>query len=353
MSWETVKDDAWETFKPDPKKPGWGEGLGSIAHNIGGAVTDAVSRVSGKHSLANPLGITYPPEVAAGFGLAANVATQAIPSILAGPPARAATASITKPAGRILMQSAVKPTSADLISGKAERAVETLLKEGENVTTGGVARLVKQVRGLSAEVDDLIANAEKSGVTVKKLEVAKRAQSVLDDFADQVTPQADMGTIKKAMDEFLNHPKLKDLDDIPVQLAQDMKRKSGSILGSKPYGEVSGASDASQKALIRGLKEEIEQGVPGVKAPNAKQQELLNAIEVMERRAAMSGNKDIAGMALLANDPMAGVGMLMDRNSLFKSILGRFLYSGAPSIMGNTARVGTAGVMATTGQPEY
>jgi hypothetical protein len=345
--------DSYKEFTGEaPKQVGWGEGFEKASYNVGGAVTDAVSRVSGKHSLANPLGVTYPPEVAAGFGLAANVATQAIPSILTGAGVKKGAETILQPVARGLMQSAVKPSAHARMSGNAKPAIETLLKEGINVTQGGVAKLGEKVSALSKQVDDMIAAADKSGVTVNKLDAAKRAQAALNKFQKQVTPGSDMTTIKKAMDEFLSHPDLKALDEIPVGLANEIKKGTYSILGSKPYGEVKGADIEAQKQLARALKEGIEKGVPGVAAPNAKMSEFLNAMEVMAPRAAVAGNNNPFGLSLLTENLGAGAGFMLDRSSLLKSLAARGLYSGAPSILGVGAGLGTAGLMSTTGQ-EY
>jgi len=246
------------------------------------------------------------------------------------------------------MQSAMKPSATNLASGNAQRAVETLLKEGANVTPGGMSKLGKEVSALSSQVDDMISAAGKAGVTVNKVEAAKRVQDALAKFKSTVNPQSDIATIQKSLKQFLNHPDLKALDEIPVELAHRMKKSTYSILGSKPYGELGGAEIEAQKALARGLKEGVEKGVPGVVEPNKRMSELLNALEVTAPRVAQSGNKNISGLAALADNPVAAGAFMMDRSELIKSILGRFLYSGAPSILRDTTRAGTAGLMATT-----
>jgi hypothetical protein len=292
------------------------------AYDIGGKVTD----------------VTGSPEL----GYAANVGTQAIPSILSGNIVKSASESILKPAGRMVMQSAVKPSSQNLASGNAAKAVETLLKEGKNVTPGGMAAMGKEVAKLSGEVDDMIAAAGKAGVTVNKVEAAKRIKDALTKFSEQVDSKADVATIRKTLNNFLNHQDLKALDEIPIELAQKMKSGTYSILGSKPYGEVGGAATEAQKALARGLKEEIEKKLPGVIGPNKRMGELLNTLEVTAPRVAQSGNKNIGGLAPMASDPVAAGLFMLDRSELFKSILGRLLYSGAPSVLGNAAKGATA-----------
>ncbi len=286
------------------------------------------------------------PETAAGVGYAANVTAQAIPTLLGGKLVEKGAESILQPAGRSLMRSALKPTN--VIPAKADQAVETLLKEGINVTPGGAAKLGQKVSELSSQVDDIVAAAEKAGVTVNKWEVAKRGKEAIESFSKQVTPQSDVATIKKAVSQFLNHPKVQMADEIPVQLAHEMKKGTYSILGGKPYGEVGGASTEAQKSLARGLKEEIEKAVPAVAGPNAKQAELLNALELVGKRAQVAGSKNPIGLGALSENPAAAAAFALDRSELVKSILGRLLYSGGPSILGNAARLGIGGYMATT-----
>src|SRR3990167_4916023 len=95
------------------------------AYKAGGAVTD----------------FTGSPEL----GFATNVGIQALPSILSGTAVKSATSPLLKKGGRFLMQSAVKPSAQNLASGKAAQAVETMLKEGVNVTPGGIAKMGKEV----------------------------------------------------------------------------------------------------------------------------------------------------------------------------------------------------------------
>ena len=147
------------------------------------------------------------------------------------------------------------------------------------------------------------------------------------------------------MERVLSDPRIQELDNIPVRMAQDLKTATYRSLGEKAYNQADNMTTAtisSLKSVIRGLKEGIERAAPGVVPKNQRMSELLNAIEVVEPRALTAGGKNIGGLASLAENPFAGGMFMLDRSSLAKSILGRFLYSGAPSIVGNTARAGTA-----------
>ena len=74
---------------------------------------------------------------------------------------------------------------------------------------------------------------------------------------------------------------------------------------------------------------------------NARQSELINALNVTERRALMDLNKNPMSLSLLAPNKAALAAFLADKSALFKSLLARSLYSGGGA--GATAVGATAG----------
>jgi hypothetical protein len=217
-----------------------------------------------------------------------------------------------------------------------------MLKEGVNVTPGGMAKLSKEVGALSQQVDDIINAAEKSGARVSAISALKPWQAKLKEASAQINSKADVSATKAVLREFLDDPRVKDAISIPIKTAQEMKTATYKSLGNKAYGELGSANIEAQKSIVSGLRGGIEQAAPAVAAPNKRMSELLNAIEVVEPRALSAGNANLAGLAPLAENPWAAGGFMLDRSELIKSILGRFLYSGAPSVLGNTARGATA-----------
>jgi hypothetical protein len=318
--------DPRKAIVADMKARPFGSGIPKLAYDLGGKATD----------LATNLGAS--PEVAGGVGYGANVLTQAIPSLLSAFGAQKAAAPVMQAAGKSLMKSAIKPTIADLRSGDAAKAIDTMLKEGFNPTKGGVEAMQAQIAKLGDQVSDAVAG---SNAMINKNAVAGRLQDALKKFSMQVNPSSDAKAIEKAWTEFLEHPLLAGRPDMTVQTAQALKEGTYSSLGKKAYGELKGADIEAQKALARGLKEEISTAVPEVAALNARQSALINAKEIAERRALMEGNKNPAGLALLANNPMAGVGFMADRSALLKSLLARLLYSGSETV---PAAAGGAGM---------
>lgn len=298
------------------------------AYDAGGKVTDA----------------TGSPEL----GFAANVATQAIPAVLGGQGFSKVASPALQSGAKAVMQSALKPTVADLKSGKAARAVDTLLEEGINPTQGGVAKLQKHIDEIGTQVDDLIAN---STATINKADVGSHLRSTWDSFKKQVNPQADLETIRKSWDAFKNHPMLAGKMDMPVQLAQDLKQGTYRQI-SKKYGQMGSAEVEAQKGLARGLKEEVSKAVPEVAALNKTESELINALNVAERRALMEANKNPMGLSLLANNPASWAAFMADKSALFKSLLARTMYSGSERIP-QAAGAAAGGLYgASTNKPE-
>lgn len=115
---------------------------------------------------------------------------------------------------------------------------------------------------------------------------------------------------------------------IPAKLAHEIKKGTYQALTGKAYGEVGSASQEAQKALARGLREEIGAAVPQVVGPLAEQSALMNAFNVANRGAQIGRNKNVFGLGMLANNPVAGAGFALDRSQMFKSLLARGLYSG-------------------------
>jgi len=295
------------------------------AYEIGGKITD----------------ITKSPTA----GYVANVIAETIPSLVGGQMGSKAAPLLEKGA-TALMQSALKPTLEQLRTGKAAKAIQTLLDEGINVSKGGIAKLKAKI----AELNEQIAEAIKSSpATVDKAKVAGALQGTLDRFSKQVNPKSDLATIENAWTEFLTHPLLTGKQDIPVKLAQEMKQATYRELDKK-YGELGSAAVESQKGLARGLKEGIAEAVPEIAGLNKKESELINALNVVERRALLEANKNPGGLAWLANNPKTWALYMADKSALFKSLAARLLKSQSASIPRTAGQVVGASVGAFEGQ---
>ena len=280
-----------------------GAAIEKVAYDAGGKVTD----------------LTGSP--AAGY--VANVATQAVPTVLSGRAAQSVMSPSFEAAGRRLMQMALKPTYEAHRKGKAAKAIDTLLEEGINPTEGGVNALRSKIDDLNDEIKSRISA---SSGTVYVGDVDKAILDKLDQFKKQVTPNADMKAVRDAWGEFRSHPLISGQPNIPVQTAQELKQGTYQSLGSKPYGEQQGASVEAQKTLARGLKEGIAKAVPEVADLNKRESALLNAAALAERRSMMANNNQIVGLGWM--NPLMLPFWLAERSPMLGGLMARGMYSG-------------------------
>lgn len=223
-----------------------------------------------------------------------------------------------------LMQSAVKPTLAQLRSGEANVAIDTMLQNGISPNAVGVEKL----RGLIDSADNKITQQlAGSNAQVFMPHVADRLKDTRAAFMNQAAPTADLQAIDSVGTNFLNHPKYTG-PTMSVQDAQALKQGTYRVLAGK-FGEQGSASTEAQKAIARGLKEEIATAVPGVSEANAELSKLLKTLTVAERRALMEGNKNPGGLALLAGTKTGLLGFLADRSAALKALTARGMYSGS------------------------
>ena len=228
-----------------------------------------------------------------------------------------------------LMQSALKPLQKQLESGQAKTAIQTLLKEDVNPTLTktifgkGIDTLQAKVDTLNSQIVDVIKNSKG---TVNKSQVVAYLDDLEKNALNSALPAGDIAAIQAARQEFLSHPLLKNIEEIPVQLAQKLKVGTYKSLGEKAYGELKGATIESGKTLARGLKDLIGKTEPGVLGLNKESQALYDTLDVAERRAFMEANKDIAGLSTLSKDMKNQIAMMADRSAPFKALLARTIY---------------------------
>lgn len=233
-----------------------------------------------------------------------------------------------------LMQSAIKPTIKQLKSGEADVAVNELLKRGISPNEAGVNKL----RALIDDVDSQIGTAVAgSTARIDKGAVLNRLADTERNFANQVSPTADLAAIRGVGDDFMAHPSFPlPQTSIPVQQAQELKRGTYNVL-SKKYGQMGGAETEAQKALARGLKEEIAAAIPELAGKNAELSKLITTLDVAERRALMEMNKNPVGLSALAGNPAGFAAFMADRSAAFKAIAARMINAasgGAGSAVG-------------------
>lgn len=302
------------------------------AYELGGRVTDLTgSPLAGSFSNAAVEAATDPLTYAGGvFGKAVK------PALESG--------------GFKLMWQALKPDKFARTSGDAKAAVETLLKEGANVTEGGVQKLTSKIDVLDSELDSAISNAQGNVNVLSAVRPIKDAIARFKDGLDQASNKAAIwGEVRK----FFTHPEVQGLLDIPTELAQRIKRAIYTEVGDKGYGfgVKPMAEREAKKTIARGLNEGISRVSPEAAAINAEMSPLINARDLAQDRVLTAMNKQALGIGIL--NPRTLLVHMADRSELMKSLLARLLYSGvapaAPSL-GASAGGGLGELLSQQGQ---
>lgn len=246
-----------------------------------------------------------------------------------------------KPVAERLMQSAVKPgfqAIEDMVNtGNAPKVVQTLLKDGINVTASGIRRLNALIATDREQVKSILTDA--SG-QVDPMQALGPLKELAGKYKNQPTPQADLATIRQAANDFID-AWVKDPQSGEIMAkwspAEAQEVKTGAYRKVQgDFGQMSGAAKDSQKALARGIKEGIENAVPNsdVAAINAREGARIDALDVVGRRWAMAHNLEPAGLAPVANKAAGFFTMLAQRSPAVKSMLANGLYKQAALVTG-------------------
>lgn len=304
--------------------PNPAESIGKMAYGAGGNVTDIAARAG------------LPPNIAALAGTVANLGVEGTAGAVAG----GAASPLMKKGARVLMQSSLKPNLEARASGAAKEAIETALTHkgspvvpGIAATEGGIEGAQKVIGRLEGEINDILKNAPE---TVNKLEVLTRVKSAIDKFELTAKRPQNIKQIQEMVDDFWNQAHIKDMTEIPVQLANKMKQAFYKELTARVKAYQPGASltayDEAQKNITRGLKEEVAKARPDV-APSLKQQsDLINFVTVAGPQIGREGNKNILGLGWLSPTMQQTAGWMLDRYPWFKSFLARTMNAGSATI---------------------
>lgn len=311
-------------------------GVGAIPGAIIGAATGGAAGRTAQNAINSAIGNPAPKSIGEAFQSVGNAgltqgATEAVGSVAAPVMGRL---------GAAMMQSAVKPglkaTVKAVSKGVTQEnlpVVKTMLKEGINVTPGGIKKLNDIIGASNKEIADAIANTKG---WIYPEAVADRLGPLEARMAKQVNPASDVANVKDAADQFLasrSSGGMRPASPMSVAQAQEIKQGTYRSLGEKAYGELKGPQIEAQKTLARGLKEDIESeamknGVDISKA-NAREGAALTARDAVAKRVAAAGNRDAVSLAWLAAHPTTGILFVMERSPAVKSMLARGLYKSA------------------------
>lgn len=254
-------------------------------------------------------------------------------------------------ASRRLMQSALKPSNATMREGATQGVrtkgdvAERVLREPRILVSQGS---LEKIQGQIDEINDSIRQVlttSGAGLEVPLQRATKPLADVAQRAVTQANPTKDLETVNRAYDEFMAHPLGRE-GFVPVATAQDMKTGTYRAIRGK-YGELGSFETEAQKALARGLKDEVAHVVPEVAAKNMRESELIFIEKAVGAALNRAGNTDPIGFANAAPASKRFWLALADRSPLLKSALARVVRAGAPviGVMGPAAARG--GLLAT------
>lgn len=244
-------------------------------------------------------------------------------------------------------ESALKPSTA-LPAATRDAVIKTGLEQGIPISKGGLEKLTEKIQGLNQAIKDEISSDPNRPIDPNK--VATRANAAKSKFANQVNAKGDLNAIDASQQQFLNEQGAQpgtaaqptgilDAQGNPIMRpaqppspappmgaadAQAMKQGTYRVLKGK-FGEQGSASVEAQKALARGLKEEIATQFPEIAKLNATESKLLDLQPVLERAVNRISNHQaigigtpVAGAAAEAVTGSGGVGVVA---SVLKGVL--------------------------------
>jgi hypothetical protein len=264
--------------------------------------------------------------------------------------------------GEWAMRSALgKVTAATLKDYRTstQALAKTLIANGVNVTKRGLTRLDTLIEATDLELSHAIQSLKG---TISPQAVASRTKDVAAMVAKQVNPVDDLATVSASTQEFLQHPQYSKptvvgrgkptfypshtqfppprieprMQPLTGAQAQELKRGTYAQLRRKSgYGELKGAAIETQKALAKGLREEIEglatrQGATDVAALNARESKLLAAHEAVAQRLATLQNPSEKSLFWAAQHPLITLLAIAGREGApLRSIIARSVSAGA------------------------
>lgn len=236
--------------------------------------------------------------------------TGAILGDAAGAAVKAVAPAVVPAVGRVALlgktpeeayESALKP-STTLPPAQRAAIVKTGIENEIPVSKGGLESLGNLIddynQKIKAEIDADPTRPIDPNAVATRADVAKAK------FAKQVNAGGDLAAIDASKQQFLNEQGATPGNPAPPMNAadaQEMKQGTYRVLSGK-FGEQGSAAVEAQKALARGLKEEIANQFPEISNLNATESKLLDLQPVLERAVNRISNHQAIGIGT----PVAG-----------------------------------------------
>lgn len=169
-----------------------------------------------------------------------------------------------------------------------QKIVQTGIKGQYYPTQNGLARLQGDIESLNHQIANSVDTASQTGGKIDMADVTQRIDQ-LKGFYNRLPPDR-----AKVFTDQLDEIQSQYLSggEISQKAAQQMKQTIYT-LHKKHYGELKTLAIEGDKAVARGLKEELVKLNPELASLNAKDSALINLEEVMERAVNRTRNYDV------------------------------------------------------------
>lgn len=220
--------------------------------------------------------------VGMGLGLAAPEALKNVNISLPG-------SAVADDLSKRMYQSSLKPPPGSYSQPEVQSMVKTGLENDIPISAEGRTKLSGLIDDLNDKVKQQITAGSQAGMTVNKFDVASRLGQTAKKFSNQVTPISDLQNISDAGNEFLHNQPI----NISALDAQALKSGTYQQLKETAFGSLKNSTIEAQKALARGLKEELQAQFPEIKELNSQEGQAINLDGALERAVNRTTNRDI------------------------------------------------------------
>ena len=183
---------------------------------------------------------------------------------------------------------------------KRQAMTQTALDNKIMPRTSGVDKISDLIEGLNTQIDDLVAEASIGGKKVPRNKIYRYINQTRQKLGDV---SMDAPKNLKKMEDYINQfEDYMDAIDKPELSAADLQRLKKDLYRSinfdRKTGKARQAVEETRKAVAKAAKEEIERIVPEVKQLNAKEGELIELQDAIQKAAARIENRDLIGIGV-------------------------------------------------------
>lgn len=240
------------------------------------------------------------------------------------------------PSAQRLYLSALKPKkplgiqSPQKVLEAQKTVAQTGLREGVPVSEYGLRKAEEITDQLNREIAQKVSDkSAQLGPVIKPESVASRIDQVQPQFQAQVNPEADVAALRGSKAEYLRKhtpepeptPTLYGPDNnplpappppkpTPMTLSEAQSEKQATYTQMrKKYGELGSAETEGQKALARGLKEEILSRAPELQKLNARDSSMIELENQLANFVKRTNNRDLLDLkSAFLGSALAGAG---------------------------------------------